>query len=82
MDNSFKPVQQKRRKFAPERNVIIQDDVERLLKAGMIREVKFPRWLANVVVVQKKNGKWRVCVDYTDLNKACQTSSSFEHKLV
>ncbi|KAD7116997.1 hypothetical protein E3N88_04265 [Mikania micrantha] len=37
----------------------------------MIREVKFPSWLANVVVVQKKNGKWRVCVDYTDLNKAC-----------
>ncbi|KAI3742755.1 hypothetical protein L1987_60450 [Smallanthus sonchifolius] len=39
--------------------------------AGMIKEVKFPRWLANVVVVQKKNGKWRVCVDFTDLNKAC-----------
>ncbi|KAJ0951779.1 putative nucleotidyltransferase, Ribonuclease H [Helianthus annuus] len=37
----------------------------------MIREVKYPRWLANVVVVQKKNGKWRVCVDFTDLNKAC-----------
>ena len=36
----------------------------------MIREVKFQRWLANVVVVQKKNGKWRVCVDFTDLNKA------------
>ena len=37
----------------------------------MIREVSFPKWLANVVVVEKKNGKWRVCVDYTDLNKAC-----------
>ncbi|MFS7992507.1 putative nucleotidyltransferase, Ribonuclease H [Helianthus anomalus] len=37
----------------------------------MIREVKYPRWLANVVVVQKKNGKWRICVDFTDLNKAC-----------
>ena len=41
------------------------------MKSRMIREVKFPRWLANVVVVQKKNGKWRVCVDYTDLNKVC-----------
>jgi hypothetical protein len=71
IDKSFKPIQQKRRKFAPERNAIIQDDVERLLKAKMIREVKFPEWLANVVVVQKKNGKWRVCVDFTDLNKAC-----------
>ena len=71
IDKSFRPVQQKRRKFAPERNLIIQEEVERLLKSGMIREVKFPKWLANVVVVQKKNGKWRVCVDFTDLNKAC-----------
>ncbi|KAI3810882.1 hypothetical protein L1987_20505 [Smallanthus sonchifolius] len=45
-------------------------EFERLLKSGMIGEVKFPRWLANVVVVQKKNGKWRVCVDYIDLNEA------------
>lgn len=36
----------------------------------MFKEVKFSRWLANVVVVAKKNGKWRVCVDFTDLNKA------------
>ena len=71
IDCSFRPIHQKRRKFAPERNIIIQEEVERLLKAKMIREVKFPRWLANVVVVQKKNGKWRVCVDFTDLNKAC-----------
>ncbi|KAK9050558.1 hypothetical protein SSX86_029875 [Deinandra increscens subsp. villosa] len=71
IDNSFRPIHQKRRKFAPEKNIIIQEEVDRLLKAGMIREVKFPRWLANVVVVGKKNGKWRVCVDYTDLNRAC-----------
>jgi DNA-directed RNA polymerase subunit H (RpoH/RPB5) len=71
IDNSFRPIHQKRRKFAPERNIIIQEEVDRLLKAGMIREVQYPRWLANVVVVQKKNGKWRVCVDFTDLNKAC-----------
>ncbi|KAI3725211.1 hypothetical protein L1987_64989 [Smallanthus sonchifolius] len=71
LDNSFRHIHQKRRKFAPERNIVIQEEVERMLKAGMIREVKFPRWLANVVVVQKKNGKWRVYVDFTDLNKAC-----------
>ena len=71
VDPSFRPVHQKRRKFAPERNTIIQEEVERLLKSDMIREVSFPKWLANVVVVEKKNGKWRVCVDYTDLNKAC-----------
>ncbi|KAI3746808.1 hypothetical protein L6452_09249 [Arctium lappa] len=71
IDPSFKPVQQKRRKFAPERNKVINDEVDNLLKTGKIREVKYLDWLANVVVVQKKNGKWRVCIDFTDLNKAC-----------
>ena len=42
-----------------------------LLRAGFIREVKYPEWLANVVAVPKKRGKWRVCVDYTNLNEAC-----------
>jgi hypothetical protein len=40
---SFRPIHQKRRKFAPERNLIIQEEVERLLKAGIIREVKYPK---------------------------------------
>ncbi|KAJ9558342.1 hypothetical protein OSB04_012956 [Centaurea solstitialis] len=59
VDPSFKPIKQKRRKFAPERNKVINDEVDNLLKTGKIREVKYPDWLANVVVVQKKNGKWR-----------------------
>ncbi|KAJ9547211.1 hypothetical protein OSB04_019754, partial [Centaurea solstitialis] len=71
VDPSFKPIKQKRRKFAPERNKVINDEVDNLLKTGKIREVKYPDWLANVVVVQKKNGKWRVCIDFTDLNRAC-----------
>ena len=40
-------------------------------EVGAIREVFFPKWLFNTVVVKKKNGKWRVCVDFTDLNRAC-----------
>ncbi|KAJ9552504.1 hypothetical protein OSB04_016549 [Centaurea solstitialis] len=71
VDPSFKPIKQKHRKFAPKRNKVINDEVDNLLKTGKIREVKYPDWLANVVVVQKKNGKWRVCIDFTDLNKAC-----------
>ncbi|XP_059623093.1 uncharacterized protein LOC132266252 [Cornus florida] len=47
------------------------EEVDRLLEAGFIREVQYPAWLSNVVVVQKKNGKWRVCIDFTNLNKAC-----------
>ena len=43
----------------------------RLLAAGFIVEVFHPEWLANPVLVLKKNGTWHMCVDYTDLNKAC-----------
>lgn len=38
---------------------------------GYIREVKYPEWLSNVVIVKKSNGNWRMCVDFTNLNKAC-----------
>ena len=43
----------------------------KLKQAGVIKEVFYPDWLANIVVVKMKNGKWRVCMDFTDLNKAC-----------
>ena len=43
----------------------------KLKQAGVIKEVFYPEWLANIVVVKKKSGKWRVCVDFIDLNKAC-----------
>jgi len=46
-----------------------------LLKVGHIREIQYPEWLANVVLVKKANGKWRMCVDFTDLNKACPMDS-------
>ena len=49
----------------------IRDEVAKLKRVGAIKEVFYPEWLANTVVVKKKSGKWRVCVDFTDLNKAC-----------
>ena len=55
---SFKPVKQKRRSFAPERQKAITEEVRKLLQAGAIREVEYPEWLANVVLVKKANGKW------------------------
>ena len=70
-----KPVQQKRRIFAPECNKAITEEVEKLLEAGFIRKVFYPNWLANVVMVKKSNCKWRMCVDFTDLNKACPKDS-------
>ncbi|KAL1223377.1 RNA-directed DNA polymerase-like protein [Cardamine amara subsp. amara] len=75
VDSTFKPIRQKRRKLGPERSQAVNAEVDRLLEAESIREVKYPEWLANPVVVKKKNGKWRVCVDFTDLNKACPKDS-------
>ena len=51
------------------------DDVNKLLSAGFIREVYYPDWLANVVLVKKAYGKWRMCMDFTDLNKTCPKDS-------
>ena len=46
-----------------------------MLKIGSVREVQYPDWLAKVVVDPKKNGKHRVCIDFTDLNKSCPKAS-------
>jgi len=75
VDPTFKPIRQKRRKLGPDRSKAVNEEVDRLLGAGSITEVRYPEWLANPVVVKKKNGKWRVCVDFTDLNKACPKDS-------
>ena len=68
---SFKLVKKKRRSFSPERQKAINEEVGKLLQAKAIREVEYPEWLANVVLVKKENGKWRLCIDFTDINKAC-----------
>ena len=72
---SFKPVKQKRRSFSPERQKAINEEVGKLLQASAIREVKYPKWLANVLLVKKANGKWRLCIDFTDVNRACPKDS-------
>ena len=72
---SFKPVKQKQRSFAPERQKAINEEVSKLLQAGAIREVEYLEWLANVVLVKKANGKWRLYIDFTDINKACPKNS-------
>ena len=51
------------------------DEVNKLLIANFIWEVHYPEWLANVVMVKKATGKWRMCVDFTDLNQACPKDS-------
>ena len=66
-----KPVKQSLRRFAEGRRQLIGEEIARLLAAGFIKEVQHTEWLANPVMVEKKNKKWRMCIDYTHLNKAC-----------
>ena len=72
---SFKPVKQKRRSFALERQKVINEEVGKLLHAGAIREVEYLEWLANVVLVKKANDKWGLCIDFIDVNRACPKDS-------
>ena len=72
---SFSLVRQKKRVFAPERDQVIAEEVRKLQEASFIREVYYPDWLANIVMVKKASGKWRICVDFTDINKACPKDS-------
>jgi len=75
MDPQVRPIRQRRRKFNEEKRQAIRDETQKLLAAGHIREIQYPEWLANVVLVKKSSGKWRMCVDFTDLNNACPKDS-------
>ena len=66
-----KPVKQPLRRFHDERRKAIGEEIARLLAVGFIMEVVHPTWLANPILVLKKNGTWRMCIDYTNLNCAC-----------
>nr|XP_023884514.1 uncharacterized protein LOC111996747 [Quercus suber] len=88
VDSSFPPKKQKPRRSAREHVEAVKAEVQRLKEAGAIREIYFLEWLANTVVVKKKSGKLRVCVDFTDLNRACPKNpfpmpkiNQLQHKL-
>jgi hypothetical protein len=71
IDPTFKPIKQKERRYTPERHEAIWLEVNKLLEVGFIRPVDYPNWLPNPVLVEKPDGTWRMCIDYTSLNKAC-----------
>jgi hypothetical protein len=71
VDPSFRPRKQTLRKMFYDKAEGARNEVKRLLSAGVIREVTYPEWLASTVMLKKANGKWRMCNDFTDLNKAC-----------
>ena len=72
---SIIPKKQPHRRSSKEHSDAVKDEVIKLKHAETIKDVFYPEWLANTLVVKKKNGKWRVCVDFTDLNKACLKDS-------
>ena len=71
VDMKVKPRKQRLRTMSEDRNKAAQSEVQKLLDAGVIREVQYPEWLANIVMVPKKNGNWRMCIDFTTINKFC-----------
>ena len=66
-----KPVKQRLRWFSPDKKAAIKKEITKLLAARFIREILHPDWIANPLFIQKNSKEWRMCVDYTDLNKHC-----------
>jgi hypothetical protein len=81
VDPSFRPRKQRPRKMSEDKAKGAPNEVKRLLSAGVIREVTYPEWQANIVMVKKANGKWRMCIDFTDLNKACPKDEFTKNRL-
>ena len=75
VDPKHRLTKEKIQSHAPERQKAIAEEVDKLLKAGFIKEVNYPEWISNVVLVKKVNGKWRMCIDFKKLNKACPKDS-------
>jgi hypothetical protein len=71
VDPTISPRNHKLQKMSDDKAEGARNEVKRLLSTGVIREVTFPEWLANTIMVKKTNEKWRMCIDFTDLNKAC-----------
>ncbi|GKD58849.1 putative reverse transcriptase domain-containing protein, partial [Tanacetum coccineum] len=67
----IEPKVQKKRSLAPDRRKVVTDEVNEWHKAGIVRRVRYPSWVANPVLVKKVDRSWRMCIDFKDLNKAC-----------
>jgi ribonuclease HI len=75
IDPKATPHRQKRRALNPERYEALREEVKKLIDNGFVRESMYPKWVSNPVLVKKHNGKWRVCIDFSNLNQACPKDS-------
>jgi hypothetical protein len=80
IDPSVHPKKQRLRKIFDEKTEATKAEVHRLVEAKFIEPIAYPTWLANVMMVQKKSEKWRMCIDFTSLNKACPKDTSPYHE--
>jgi hypothetical protein len=71
IDPSVRRKKQRLRKMSDEKTETTKAKVHRLLETKFIEPKAYPIWLANIMMVQKNNGKWHMCIDFTSLNKAC-----------
>ncbi|GAA0149211.1 hypothetical protein LIER_36885 [Lithospermum erythrorhizon] len=77
VDSMYVPIKQKKRN--DEKNQAVIAEYELLLKVDVIRELQFLEWIANVVLVKKTNGTWKMCTDFTSLNTTCPKDSTPYH---
>ncbi|CAA0812368.1 Unknown protein, partial [Striga hermonthica] len=75
LDRTVRPIVQKRRKFGRDRQKALEEEVKKLIDNKFIKEAKYPTWVSNPVLVKKSNGLWRLCIYFSDLNKACPKDS-------
>lgn len=75
LDPNARSVAHRKRRFSEDQRKAIVEETNILKEANFFREIKYPTLLANMIMVKKSNGKWRMCIDYTDLNKACPKDS-------
>ncbi|XP_016191951.1 uncharacterized protein LOC107632814 [Arachis ipaensis] len=70
IDRTIRPIAQKKRNLKTEKEKAALEETKKLLSADFIKEIRFTTWLSNIVMVRKNSGKWHMCVDFTNLNKA------------
>ncbi|KAD7477370.1 hypothetical protein E3N88_00506 [Mikania micrantha] len=79
---NYRPVAQKKRGMATERSLDVAAEVDKLVSAGILKEVQYHTWITNPVMVRKHDGTWRMCVDFKDLNKLAQRIAILCLKLI
>ncbi|CAA0841636.1 Unknown protein, partial [Striga hermonthica] len=75
LDKTVKPVIQKCRRFGPDRQKALEEEVNKLIDNKFVKEAKYPTWISNPVLVKKATSLWRLCIDFSDLNQACPKDS-------